>query len=160
VATLHVQVTDVQASINLRIQRLESNPDLPLPAYAYDGDAGLDLRSNIDITLAPGQRALIPTGLAMAIPPNYAGFVLPRSGLAARQGLTLVNAPGLIDSHYRGEVQVVALNTSQDEPIVIQRGDRIAQLVLLMVPRVEIIEQGSLESTSRGSGGFGSSGKQ
>ena len=114
------------------IQRLDAT--LPLPSYALAGDAGLDLRSAVDVVLAPGERCRIPTGIAVAIPDGHAGFVQPRSGLAARAGLGFVNSPGLIDSGYRGEIQVVAINLDRRDPIDIRRGDKIAQLVILPVP--------------------------
>lgn len=132
--------------------------ELPKPAYAKPGDAGLDLRSTIDIVIEPGQRALIGTGIALAIPEGYAGFVQPRSGLAIKQGMTLVNTPGLIDSGYRGEICIIALNTDKELPIVIKRGDRIAQLVIQAVPVVELVEVEELESSERSDTGFGSSG--
>ena len=142
--------------MNLPLKRLDTG--VPVPAYAHDGDAGLDLCSTEDLTLAPGRRALIPTGVALAIPEGYAGFVLPRSGLALRSGLSLVNSPGLIDSHYRGEVKVIAVNLDSDTPIVIQRGDKVAQLVIQRVERASIKEVTDLAQTVRGEGGFGSTG--
>ncbi|MDR0347824.1 MAG: dUTP diphosphatase [Coriobacteriales bacterium] len=143
-------------ALTLRIQRLDTN--LPLPAYAYPGDAGLDLRAAADCVLKPGERALIPTGLKLAIPEGFAGFVQPRSGAAARQGLSLVNTPGLIDSQYRGELIVIAINLDGDCPIEIQKGDRIAQLVILPIPRVTLVEVDTLDETERSEKGFGSSG--
>ncbi len=131
---------------------------MPKPAYAKAGDAGLDLRSRIDVVIAPGKRQLVPTGIAIAIPEGFAGFVQPRSGLALKKGLTIVNTPGLIDSGYRGELGVIALNTDTDEPIVIAKGDRIAQLVIQEVPVVDLIVVDELDKTSRGETGFGSSG--
>ena len=131
---------------------------LPVPAYAYAGDAGVDLRSTIDLVLQPFERALVPCGIAAAIPPGYAGFVLPRSGLAIKRGVTLVNAPGLIDSNYRGEIQAILANLDAKEPFEIKRGDRIAQLVIMSVPEVAFEELSELPETSRGTGGFGSSG--
>ena len=142
--------------INLNIQRLDN--DVELPRYAYPGDAGLDLRSNADLVIEPFERRLIPTGLAIAIPEGYAGFVQPRSGLALRQGLSFPNTPVLIDSHYRGELKVVAINLGPHNPIRIKRGDRIAQLVIQEVPVVNLVEVKELDETDRGSGGFGSSG--
>ena len=142
--------------INLNIQRLDN--DVELPRYAYPGDAGLDLRSNADLVIEPFERRLIPTGLAIAIPEGYAGFVQPRSGLALRQGLSFPNTPGLIDSHYRGELKVVAINLDSHNPIRIKRGDRIAQLLIQEVPVVNLVEVKELDETDRGSGGFGSSG--
>jgi len=144
-------------SPSLRVQRLDKG--LPLPEYAYPGDAGLDLSAVEALEIAPGERALIPTGLALAIPEGYAGFVQPRSGLALKQGLTIVNTPGLIDSHYRGEIKIIALNTDKHESIAIERGQRIAQLVILAVPPVEIVECDALDETERSAGGFGSSGR-
>lgn len=131
---------------------------LPRPSYAKPGDAGLDLRSTEDIVIEPGQRALIGTGIAVAIPQGYAGFVQPRSGLAIKQGMTLVNTPGLIDSGYRGEIRIIALNTDKEHAIAIKRGDRIAQLVIQEVPAVELVEVEELSSSERADTGFGSSG--
>ena len=131
---------------------------LPRPSYAKPGDAGLDLRSTEDIVIEPGQRALIGTGIALAIPQGYAGFVQPRSGLAIKQGMTLVNTPGLIDSGYRGEIRIIALNTYKEHAIAIKRGDRIAQLVIQEVPAVELVEVEELSSSERADTGFGSSG--
>ena len=141
--------------VSLPIVRLDDG--LPLPAYAYEGDAGLDLMSTVDIALEPLQRAAIPTGIAVAIPKGYAGFVLPRSGMALKHGLSIVNAPGLIDSNYRGELRVIAINLDMHSPIVIKRGDRIAQLVIQEVPVVALTEVASLDDTERGTNGFGSS---
>lgn len=143
-------------SLELKIKLMDKT--MPSPAYQHEGDAGLDLPSRIDLVLAPGERALVPTGLAVAIPKGYAGFVLPRSGLAAKYGITLVNAPGLIDSGYRGEINVVMLNTDKFEPLKIKRGDRIAQLVLQRVEEVRLAIVEELDDTSRGAGGFGSTG--
>ena len=143
-------------SIEVKIQRLCK--DVPLPRYAYPGDAGLDLAAAEDLVIPPGERALIATGLAIEIPEGYAGFVQPRSGLALRQGLSIVNTPGLIDSHYRGEIKIIALNTDKRDTITIKRGDRVAQLVVMAVPHVEIVEYENLETTMRDTGGFGSSG--
>lgn len=142
--------------VNLTIKRLDK--DVELPQYAYPGDAGLDLRSNADLVLKPFERKLIPTGLAIAIPEGYAGFVQPRSGLALKRGLSFPNTPGLIDSHYRGELKVVAINLDPQNPILINKGDRIAQLVIQEVPVVNLVEVKELDETDRGSGGFGSSG--
>lgn len=134
------------------------DPTIAPPEYAYTGDAGLDLRSACDCTLQPGARASIPTAIKVAIPQGYAGFVLPRSGLAAKQGLSLVNAPGLIDSQYRGEVTVVAINLDQHTPIEIKKGDRIAQLVILACPHINLERTDELDTTARNEKGFGSSG--
>lgn len=144
------------SSITVHIKRLDA--DVELPAYAYEGDAGLDLRSAADVVLEPFERALIPTGLAIALPDGYAGFVQPRSGLAIKQGISIVNTPGLIDSHYRGELKIIAINLDPRERITIARGDRIAQLVIQQVPTVRLVEVDELDATSRGTGGFGSSG--
>lgn len=129
-----------------------------MPRYQHEGDAGLDLPSRVDAVLEPGERATIPTGIAVAIPRGYAGFVLPRSGLASRHGIALVNSPGLVDSGYRGEMAIVMINTDRREPFHIKRGDRIAQLVILRVEEVCLIKVESLDDTSRGDGGFGSTG--
>lgn len=129
-----------------------------MPRYQHAGDAGLDLPSRVDAVLEPGERATIPTGIAVAIPGGYAGFVLPRSGLASRHGIALVNSPGLVDSGYRGEMAIVMINTDRREPFHIKRGDRIAQLVILRVEEVCLIKVESLDDTSRGDGGFGSTG--
>ncbi|MDO9556931.1 MAG: dUTP diphosphatase [Coriobacteriia bacterium] len=142
--------------MRLQIKRLDTG--LPLPRYAHEGDAGLDLFAAEDVTLEPFRRALVPTGIAVAIPEGHAGFVQPRSGLAIKQGLGLVNAPGLIDSHYRGEIKVIAINLDPETPITITRGDKIAQLVIQQVACVELIEVSELDETARGEGGFGSTG--
>ncbi|MFM2184022.1 MAG: deoxyuridine 5-triphosphate nucleotidohydrolase [Actinomycetota bacterium] len=134
--------------------------DLPLPSYAHAGDAGLDLRSTVDVTVAPcGGRVLVPTGISIAIPVGCAGLVLPRSGNALHHGLTVANAPGLIDAAYRGEVKVILLNTDPSEPFHVRRGDRIAQLVIQRVEQVEWHEVDELDGLDRG-GGFGHSGRQ
>lgn len=146
----------MNSGITLPIQRLD--PTVELPSYAYLGDAGLDLRSAEDVVLAPHERRLISTGLAIAIPEGYAGFVQPRSGMALKQGLSMANTPGLVDSHYRGELKVCAINLDDEKPITITRGDRIAQLVILPVPQVTLQEVDQLDETDRGTGGFGSSG--
>ncbi|MGZ6124044.1 MAG: dUTP diphosphatase [Myxococcales bacterium] len=131
---------------------------LPLPAYATEGSAGLDLRADAVVTLAPGERALVPTGIALAIPAGFEGQVRPRSGLALRDGLTCLNSPGTVDSDYRGEVSVILVNLGQ-KPVTVQRGDRIAQLVIARVERAELAEAASLATTSRGGGGFGHTGR-
>ena len=143
-------------SVQVPVKILDES--LPRPSYAKPGDAGLDLRSTEDIVIEPGQRALIGTGIALAIPQGYAGFVQPRSGLAIKQGMTLVNTPGLIDSGYRGEIRIIALNTDKEHAIAIKRGDRIAQLVIQEVPAVELVEVEELSSSERADTGFGSSG--
>jgi len=138
------------------IKRLD--PGLPLPARAQPGDAGADLVTVIDVELGPGQRAVVPTGVAIALPDGYAAFVHPRSGLAARHGVTIVNAPGTVDAGYRGEIQVTLLNTDSTEPVSFRRGDRIAQLVIQRVARPVFHEVDTLPGSSRGAGGFGSTG--
>ncbi len=145
------------SEIQVQIQRLD--PDVELPRYARPGDAGLDLRASEDVELAPGKRAMVPTGLAIALPEGYAGFVQPRSGLAAREGLSIVNTPGLVDSGYRGELKIIAINTDDEHAIHIKRGERIAQLVIQEVPVVHLIEVDELEASERGTAGFGSTGK-
>lgn len=143
-------------AIEISVERLDASVELP--SYAYVGDAGLDLRANEDVTLQPHERRLVSTGLAVAIPEGYAGFVTPRSGLALREGLSMANTPGLIDSHYRGELKVCAVNLDDRTPIQITRGERMAQLVILRVPAVRLVEVDRLDETDRGTGGFGSSG--
>ena len=130
---------------------------LPLPSYARDDDAGLDLYAAETVTLAPGARALVPTGIALAIPPGFAGLVLPRSGLALRHGVTVLNAPGLIDAGYRGEVKALLVNHGR-EAVTLSRGDRIAQLVVQRVEQVTLTPVSELPPTLRGAGGFGSTG--
>lgn len=143
--------------IAIRIEIVRDDPTLPLPAYAREGDAGLDLAAASTVTLAPGGRHLVPTGLRVAIPIGHAGLVLPRSGLALRSGVTVLNAPGLIDSGYRGEVGVLLVNHSA-EAVTIHRGERIAQLVIQAVERAMLVEVQELGATGRGAGGFGSTG--
>ncbi|MST72078.1 dUTP diphosphatase [Olsenella porci] len=147
---------DEQAHIQVAVKRIDGGVELP--SYAYAGDAGLDLRSSEDVVLKPFERRLVSTGLAVAIPEGYAGYVQPRSGLALREGLSMANTPGLIDSHYRGELKVCAINLDPVKDIHIERGERIAQLVILQVPFVKLVEKGELDDTDRGAGGFGSSG--
>ena len=141
--------------IELPIQKLRSNAVVPLRAYS--GDAGLDLSACERVELAPGARALVPTGLAVAIPEGYAGYVQPRSGLATKHGISIVNTPGLVDSGYRGELLVNLLNTDGDETFVVEPGMRIAQLVILELPEVELVEVDELPASERGVRGFGSS---
>jgi dUTP pyrophosphatase len=138
------------------VQRLDT--DVPLPAYARPGDAGADIVTAVDITLAPGERAVLPTGLAIALPPGHAAFVHPRSGLAARAGLGLVNAPGTIDSGYRGEIQVIVINHDPVESLHLARGDRVAQLVVQRVEQASFMEVDELPGSERGTGGHGSTG--
>ena len=134
------------------------DPDSPLPGYALDGDAGADIVTTVDVRLAPGERAVVPTGVAIALPEGYAAFVHPRSGLAARAGMSLVNAPGTIDSGYRGEIKVIVINHDPVHELELQRGDRIAQLVFQRVERARFIEVDELPDSERGSGGHGSTG--
>ena len=141
----------------LPVRRLD--PGLPLPAYAHPGDAGADLCAAEDVELPPGGRATVGTGVAVAVPDGHAAFVHPRSGLASRHGITVVNAPGTVDAGYRGEVRVVLLNTDQREPFTVRRGDRIAQLVVQPVTRVRFLEVAELPASPRGEGGFGSTGR-
>jgi dUTP pyrophosphatase len=142
--------------VQLRIRRIDRN--LPVPAYAHDGDAGLDLYAASSATLAPGERLLIPTGVAIELPEGYAGFVQPRSGRALKEGLSLVNTPGLIDSHYRGEIQVIAINLDRDASLTVSYGDKVAQLVVQRVERCTLVELDELGATTRGEAGFGSTG--
>ena len=142
----------------MRIPVKRLDPDLPLPRYARPGDAGLDLHAAVDVVIAPGARALVRTGLALAIPPGFAGLVLPRSGLALRLGVAPLNTPGLIDAGYRGEVQVLLVNHDPREPATIKRGERIAQLVVQAVETAELFEVDELADSERGAGGFGSTG--
>lgn len=150
--------TGAGATVSVPVVRTDG--DLPLPAYAEVGDAGADLVARVEVTLAPGGgRALVPTGIALAIPVGYAGFVQPRSGLALRHGVTCLNTPGLIDSGYRNELAVLLVNTDPDTPYRVERGDRIAQLVIQKVETAAFVEVEELSATSRGLGGFGSTGR-
>lgn len=141
----------------VRVEVVRDDPALELPTYAREGDAGLDLAAAATVTLPPGGRRLVPTGLRVAIPDGYAALVMPRSGLALRSGVTVLNAPGLIDSGYRGEIGVLLVNHGS-EPVTIGRGERIAQLVIQAVARVELVETRELPASRRGAGGFGSTG--
>ena len=144
--------------LDVAVRRLD--PDLPLPAYAHAGDAGIDLIARCEVTLAAGGgRALVPTGVAVAIPPGYAGFVQPRSGLALKHGVTCLNTPGLVDSGYRGELKVLLVNTDPARPFTVERGQRIAQLVVQAVEHVRLVEVEDLEPSDRGESGFGSTGR-
>jgi dUTP pyrophosphatase len=143
-------------TVDVLISRLD--PDLPLPRYAKPGDAGADLVTAEDVDLGPGERALVRTGIAIALPDGYAAFVHPRSGLAARHGVTVVNAPGTIDAGYRGEIKVILLNTDAGRPVSFRRGDAIAQLVVQRVERAAFREVTALPSSDRGADGFGSTG--
>ncbi|MEV0403912.1 dUTP diphosphatase [Actinoallomurus sp. NPDC050550] len=142
--------------MDVLIQRLD--PGLPAPSYAHPGDAGADLVTTVDVELPPGARAMVPTGVAIALPDGYAAFVHPRSGLAARLGLTIVNAPGTVDAGYRGEIKVTLLNTDTEHTVRLTRGDRIAQLVIQRVERAVFHEVQALPGSARGDGGFGSTG--
>jgi dUTP pyrophosphatase len=142
--------------IRIEVHRLD--PGLPLPSYAREGDAGLDLYAAEEVTLPPGARAAVGTGIAVAIPQGCAGFVLPRSGLALRHGVSLVNTPGLIDAGYRGEIRVLLINHDLETAVTLARGDRIAQLVIQRVEAAELVEVDKLPDTPRGTAGFGSTG--
>ena len=146
----------VDADLSIQVVRLD--PDLPLPAYAHPGDAGADLVTTVDVTLAPGERALVPTGVAIALPPGYVALVHPRSGLAARHGLSIVNAPGTVDAGYRGEIKVMLINHDPATPIELRRGDRIAQLVVQRFEVARFVEVRELPDSVRGVGGYGSTG--
>ena len=142
----------------IAIQIIRLDPDLPLPAYAQPGDAGADLYAREDVTLAPGERRLVPTGVALALPEGHVALVHPRSGLAHRSGLSIVNAPGTIDAGYRGEIQVCLINLDASTPIVLSRGDRIAQLVIQRFETADFVEVDALPDSARGTGGYGSTG--
>lgn len=142
--------------LDIPLRRLDEG--LPVPRYAHPGDAGADLHTAVDVTLAAGERALVPTGVALALPEGYVGLVHPRSGLAHRHGLSIVNAPGTVDAGYRGEIKVCLINLDATEPVTLRRGDRIAQLVVQRVEQVRFVEVAELEGSSRGEGGYGSTG--
>ncbi|CAN5282387.1 dUTP diphosphatase [soil metagenome] len=142
----------------LPVEVVRLDPGLPLPSYARAGDAGADLMTTVDVTLAPGERALVPTGIALALPEGYVALVHPRSGLAVRHGLSIVNTPGTVDAGYRGEIQVLLINHDPVTPIELRRGDRIAQLVVQRVERAVFTEVGRLPDSERGDGGYGSTG--
>ena len=144
------------AHVQVLIKRLDNS--VPLPSYAKGGDAGADLTTTIDFTLAPGERQLVPTGIAIALPDGYVALVHPRSGLAIKAGITLVNAPGTVDAGYRGEISCILINHDRFESISFKKGDRIAQLVIQKVERADFIELSELPGSGRGSGGFGSTG--
>lgn len=144
---------------NLQVLITRLDAELPLPQYAKGGDAGADIYSRIDFTLAPGERILVPTGIAIALPDGYVALVHPRSGLAIKHGVTMVNAPGTVDAAYRGELQCILINHDPKEPVSFKRGDRIAQLVFQRVERAQFIEVEHLPGSGRGEGGFGSTGK-
>jgi dUTP pyrophosphatase len=142
----------------VRVEFRKLDPEVALPRRARDGDAGLDLAANADLVVGPGERAMVPTGLAVAVPEGHAGLVLPRSGLASRRGLTLANAPGLIDPGYRGEITIAVVNLDPAEKVDIRRGDRIAQLLVVPMALVEPVEVQEFPPSHRGEGGFGSTG--
>ena len=142
--------------VEVLLQRLD--PLLPAPGYAHPGDAGADLMTSVDVVLAPGERQTVPTGVAIALPEGFVAFVHPRSGLAARSGLTIVNAPGTVDAGYRGEISMTLLNTDRSTPVHLRRGDRIAQLIVQRVSRARFVEVEQLPGSARGAGGFGSTG--
>jgi dUTP diphosphatase len=144
--------------VELPVPVVRLDPDLPLPSYAHPGDAGADLVTAVDVTLQPGERALVPTGIALAVPEGYVALVHPRSGLAARHGLSIVNTPGTIDAGYRGEVSVLLVNHDLAEPITLRRGDRVAQLVFQRVEQAAFAEVEVLPDSARGVGGYGSTG--
>jgi dUTP pyrophosphatase len=146
----------LESDLDVAIVRLDR--DLPLPAYAHPGDAGADLRSTVDVTLAPGERALVPTGISIALPPGFVALIHPRSGLAARHGLSIVNTPGTVDAGYRGEIKVLLVNHDRVSPVSLQRGDRIAQLVIQRFERARFVEVDALPESVRGAGGYGSTG--
>ena len=145
-----------ESGLPVAIRRID--PGLPLPSYAHPGDAGADLLTTVDVTLAPGERALVPTGIAVALPAGYVALVHPRSGLAARHGLSIVNTPGTVDAGYRGEIKVMLINHDPRDAIELRRGDRIAQLVVQRVERARFTEVGELPDSVRGAGGYGSTG--
>lgn len=146
----------MQDNVEILVRRLD--PEVPLPAYAHPGDAGADLTTTVDVHLAPGERAVVPTGIAIALPDGYVALVHPRSGLAARCGVSIVNAPGTVDAGYRGEVKVVLVNLDPAEPVTLRRGDRIAQLVVQRFERAGFVEVDRLPESARGEGGYGSTG--
>lgn len=142
--------------VEILIRRLDAG--LPLPSYAHPGDAGADLCTTVDVTLGPGERTLVPTGIAIALPDGFVALVHPRSGLAARHGLSIVNAPGTVDAGYRGEIKVLLVNLDPVSPVSLSRGDRIAQLVVQRFERADFVEVGDLPESVRGDGGYGSTG--
>jgi dUTP pyrophosphatase len=144
--------------VELPVPVVRLDPDLPLPSYAHPGDAGADLVTAVDVALRPGERALVPTGIAIALPQGYAAFVHPRSGLAARHGVSIVNTPGTVDAGYRGEIKVLLINHDRSEAIRLARGDRVAQLVIQRVERARFDEVTELPESRRGDGGYGSTG--
>jgi dUTP pyrophosphatase len=155
--TLSAELRTSTAEV-VRVELKRLDPELEPPSYAHPGDAGADLRSTETVELAPGERRLLGTGIAIALPEGYAAFVHPRSGLAARHGVTIVNAPGTVDAGYRGEIKVCLINTDPRQPVTISRGDRIAQLVVQQVSRAAFVAVDELPESVRGSGGYGSTG--
>jgi len=149
---------DVPVDAQLEIQIVRLDAAVPAPDYAHPGDAGADLTTTVDVTLAPGERALVPTGIAIALPQGFVALVHPRSGLAARHGLSIVNSPGTIDAGYRGEIRVLLINLDPATPVELKRGDRIAQLVIQRVERARFVEVSALPDSIRGAGGYGSTG--
>ena len=147
---------DDPVTLTIPLTRLDRG--LPLPSYAHPGDAGADLYSAVDLALAPGERALVPTGIAIALPTGYVALVHPRSGLAAKHGISIVNTPGTVDAGYRGEIKVLLVNLDRSEPVELRRGDRVAQLVIQRVERAGFVEVDALPDSSRGAGGYGSTG--
>jgi dUTP pyrophosphatase len=145
-----------QSGVEILIRRLDAT--VPLPSYAHPGDAGADLTTTVDVHLEPGERALVPTGISIALPDGFVAFVHPRSGLAARCGISIVNAPGTVDAGYRGEVKVMLINLDPSQPVSLSRGDRIAQLVVQRVERARFVEVERLPGSDRGDGGYGSTG--
>jgi dUTP pyrophosphatase len=143
----------------IEVSFVKLDPEVETPVLAHKGDAGYDLTSRAELTLEPGERSLVPTGIAVAIPEGYAGFIQPRSGLAARHGISIVNTPGLIDSHYRGEIKVIMVNLDPLQPFEVKRGDKICQLVFQKVEPADFQEVDRLDETVRGEGGFGSTGR-
>lgn len=152
----HSKVSNVMNKLDVQIKLTDSSN--PIPKYMHEGDAALDLQSTVDVRIAPFERALVPCGFAMSIPEGFAALVLPRSGLAAKSGLTVINSPGLIDSGYRGEIAVALINLNPNDEYVIHEGDRIAQMMLIEVPHINLVAVDSLDETQRNIGGFGSSG--
>ena len=150
------QETGGPADLDVAVVRLD--PDLPLPSYAHPGDAGADLHTTVDVTLAPGERVLVPTGISIALPDGFVALIHPRSGLAARHGLSIVNTPGTVDAGYRGEIKVLLINHDPQEAVTLNRGDRIAQLVVQRFERARFVEVGVLPESTRGAGGYGSTG--
>ncbi len=155
---MNVPVSGAQAGASVEVQVRRLSPAVPLPTYAHPGDAGADLCTTVDVRLAPGERALVPTGIALALPEGYVALVHPRSGLAARCGLSIVNTPGTVDAGYRGEVKVLLINLDPVRPVELSRGDRIAQLVLQRVEQAWFREVAVLPDSARGAGGYGSTG--